>query len=59
MNDDFAFKLDYIFDGDSATVQRAKSPTHLTARDILSIETVERAFLSAWYSQPYWSEMPA
>lgn len=32
---------DFLFDGDGATVQRAKSTTGVTGRDVLTVEECE------------------
>ena len=34
-------QTDFLFDGDGATVQRAKSKDGTTGRDVVSIETAE------------------
>ena len=38
---DTLLQTDFLFDGDGATVQRAKSKDGTTGRDVVSIETAE------------------
>jgi len=46
----FTPKLDFLFDGDGATVQRKKSAGDVTARDILTVEMVRKAYISDCYA---------
>ena len=40
-DDQTPLQIDFLFDGDGATVQRAKSKDGTTGRDWVSIETAE------------------
>ena len=46
----FTPKLDFLFDGDGATVQRQKNADGVTARDILTVEMTRKAYISDCYA---------